>query len=249
MSTITIDTNVYQALLSRIEKLENVLYGEIKFKLTELETSLNSKPMTVKKVTKKAVDEAKSTAELSATTANSDLSNYTNDNDLKVATSNDKLIDKPTTNSGQANEAIKEHSKDNNTGVVYNKGMNIIEFFKSNYERYNVAISNIATLKEFINEKIKDNKSKKNPAEALRSALHHVWNTMRKPKDINEADQILIKQLLTSVEADHNRAKNGEKVGDNVLGVQHKNVIELGGVTTTVSDEELIARLSPEDEI
>lgn len=244
MSTITIDTNVYQALLSRIEKLENVLYGEVKFKLTELETSLNSKPTTVKKVTKKAVDEAKSAAVL-PTAANSELSNYTNDNDLKAVTSNN--TDKPTTNPGQVKEAVKECSKDN-TGVVYNKGMNIIEFFKSNYERYNAAISNIPILKEFIDEKLKDSKSKKNPADALRSALHHVWNTMRKPKDINEADQILIKQLLSSVEADHNKAKNGEKVGDSV-SVQHKNTIELGGVITTVSDEELIARLSPEDEI
>lgn len=68
-TSVTIDINVYQALVSRIEKLEAVLYGEVKLKLTELETVLaNGSLNTVKRVTKKLVDEAKSTAEVESET-------------------------------------------------------------------------------------------------------------------------------------------------------------------------------------
>lgn len=244
MSTITLDTAVYQALLSRIEKLETVLYGEVKFKLTELETSLNNKPTTVKKVTKKSVDEAKSTESKPTDNEN------TNVKTEKVVTA---VNDKPTDGAVvQTTTQTATALPKDTLNIVYTKGMNIMEYFKSNYARYEHSLLAINALKCTIDEKVStaDKKAKKNPEEFTRSIAHNVWLSMRRFKDIAEPDQTQVKELVKLIESEHNKLKGGERLGDSVsLNVLHKNNVEIGGAVATVSDDELNKHLEPEDEI
>lgn len=261
MSSITLDIESYQALVSRIEKLEAVLYGEVKLKLTELELNTNNAGSSVKKVTKKSVDEAKSTEKKKATVKHTEpIADSPVNHELATPEDKETTIKLADEKSKQV-EATLETSSNKSTGitdtvkstskVVFTEGMNIMEYFKSNYGRYETLVLSIATLKKGIDDKAAADKksAKKSPEEQLRSRAHNVWLAMRNSKAAPEADQLKIKELVRLIESERDKLKNGEKLGDTVsLDTHQKNMVELGGNTAIIGDDEVNKRLEPEDE-
>lgn len=137
------------------------------------------------------------------------------------------------------------------TNINYSDNMNIMEFFKSNYLRYEPVINSIETVKAATDKKVKENQkfAKKTLEDQHRSKGHIVWLLLRNTSDLSKVDEVKAGKILKLIESEKEKASKGDELPEvPTIDAEQKNTVEINGKAIVITDDEVSKHLTPEDE-